>query len=386
MRPSTVAPRARAAVCDSSTRKVAPSPRTASSPRASSISATSGSSSSTPPASTAATRPPATAAAPRATASSPATVGTLSVSDSSRAATAIAVVAAIVFITVLGNNSAERPAAPRARKPSAKAMVEVKSPSSLPTTRPRPRAGSRPASATASRAAAMVSWHTRESRRASLGSMRAVSVASGSRAAGRPWPTATRAAARGWASHAPSAGEAPTTAALTTPTPVTTTVFLSTTSNAPEEERDVLAAEAEGVGDGALDRRLARHARHAVERHLGVGRHQRGRGWDQLVGQRQDRGDRFQRAGGRPGVPDHPLGRANQRPTLAEHARDGARLDTVVLRRGRAVPVDVAHPRRAPARPGPRPAHRAGHPLALRLGRGPGERVRRPPLPGPLRR
>ena len=52
---------------------------------------------------------------PRATASSPATVGALSVSDSSRAARAIAVAAAIVFITVLGNSSGERPAGPRAR-------------------------------------------------------------------------------------------------------------------------------------------------------------------------------------------------------------------------------------------------------------------------------
>ena len=59
--------------------------------------------------------PLATAAAPRATASSPATVGTLSVSDSSRVCTAMAVVAAIVFITVLGNSSGESPARPRAR-------------------------------------------------------------------------------------------------------------------------------------------------------------------------------------------------------------------------------------------------------------------------------
>ncbi len=79
------------------------------------MSPTSGFSSSTPPARTASARPLATAAAARAIASSPATVGTFSVSVSSRATTAMAVVAAMVFITVLGNSRGESPAGPRAR-------------------------------------------------------------------------------------------------------------------------------------------------------------------------------------------------------------------------------------------------------------------------------
>src|SRR5207245_2735441 len=60
-------------------------------------------------------RPERTAAPARAIASAPATVGALSVSDSPRAATAMAVVAAIVFMTVFGKSSAERPPGPRHR-------------------------------------------------------------------------------------------------------------------------------------------------------------------------------------------------------------------------------------------------------------------------------
>ena len=51
-------------------------------------------------------------------------------------------------------------------------------------------------------------------------------------------------------------------AALTTPTPVMTTPFATlASSRAPEEQGDVLPAEAERVGDGALDGRFAGDAR-----------------------------------------------------------------------------------------------------------------------------
>ena len=60
-------------------------------------------------------RPVRTAIAARAIASSPATVGTLSVNERSLADTAIAVAAAIVFMTVCGKRSGERPVGPRRR-------------------------------------------------------------------------------------------------------------------------------------------------------------------------------------------------------------------------------------------------------------------------------
>ncbi len=114
--PRIRAPRARAPSSDSSTTKPAPSPRTSlPAPASRNVSTTNRGGSSAPPARHASMRPARTAAAPRAIASSPATVGMLSVSERSLAETAIAVVAAIVFMTVCGNRSAERPGIPRWR-------------------------------------------------------------------------------------------------------------------------------------------------------------------------------------------------------------------------------------------------------------------------------
>ena len=80
-----------------------------------SIANMSGLSSSTPPASTTVARPPAISAAPRPTASSPATRRALTVMDEPWRPSAIALAAAIVFITVFGKASGESPPAPRRR-------------------------------------------------------------------------------------------------------------------------------------------------------------------------------------------------------------------------------------------------------------------------------
>ena len=114
--PWIATPRARADSSDSRTTKPAPSPRTSAPPPISRIVLTTiGGGSSAPPARHARTRPERTIAAPRAIASSPATVHALSVSERSFAETAIAVVAAIVFMTVCGNRSGETPTGPPRR-------------------------------------------------------------------------------------------------------------------------------------------------------------------------------------------------------------------------------------------------------------------------------
>jgi len=115
-------------------------------------------------------RPARTAAAPRAIASSPATVGMLSVSERSLAETAIAVVAAIVFMTVCGNRSAERPGIPRWRYSSTNLIVDTISPNSVPSSSAREVPPASAASASARRPAATVIWQTRERRRASVAS------------------------------------------------------------------------------------------------------------------------------------------------------------------------------------------------------------------------
>src|SRR5689334_4236810 len=171
------------------------------------------------------------------------------------------------------------------------------------------------------------------------------SVVSGSRTAGRAWRGLTRGAATGAASHRASAAESPTTAALTMPTPVMTTsrcCDCAIVSDAPEEHGDVLAAEAERVGDRVLDGLLPGRARHAIEFDLRIGRRQPGGRWDRLLDQTQDGGDGLEASGRRHGVADHRFRGADQQAAGAEHAGQRAGLDAIVLRGARAVRVGVA--------------------------------------------
>src|SRR5687767_6607866 len=101
----------------------------------------------------------------------------------------------------------------------------------------------------------MLSWQTRERRRASAMSTAPARADDGTRATP---PSATPSAGRGAARNAPSAAESPTMPAFTTPTPVIATRVVARMSAPPEEEGDVLAAEAERVRDGAVERRVAR--------------------------------------------------------------------------------------------------------------------------------
>jgi len=167
-------------------------------------------------------------AAPLATAKSPATVAWLSVMDGALAPTAMAITAAMLFITVFGKIIGESPDGPRRRKPLKNSAPDRKSPYSLPTASPNRGPPSNPASLAAKRQAASAMRQMRDSRRTSATSKSAMSSASSTSAAsplclstGKVFRAAM--ASGGRASAAAMADDPPCPAALTEPMPVIAT-------------------------------------------------------------------------------------------------------------------------------------------------------------------
>src|SRR6266542_4537519 len=98
----------------------------------------------------------------------------------------------------------------------------------------------------------------------------------------------------------------PAVEALTVPIPVITTRGPSVTSAlaSAEDQADVLAAEAEGVGQRDGHRRGPRLARNAVEGEIGIRGREIGGGWQEAVLKRQHRGDGLHASRGRHGMAD----------------------------------------------------------------------------------
>ena len=261
----------------------------------------------------------------------------------------------MAFITVFGKTSGESPSIPRSRNPSAKVSEERKSPQWDPSTSPIAASwpGWRPASARASRAATTASWLARDSRRASP-SWRCAAMSPTSPPSRLAQPSVGKAWTRpdgGHASrerlahggavagaeraHAPDPGHddpGPGAAARAQPSPSRP----RGRGDAPEQEAQVLAAEPEGVRQGALDR--AGRATLGTQSKItsGSGSVEVGGGRDEPVDERQHGRDPLQRAGRRHRVPHEGLVRAHEHRVGVEQLAERRGLDTVVLRRARS--------------------------------------------------
>src|SRR5262245_1302563 len=144
-----------------------------------------------------------------------------------------------------------------------------------------------------------------------------------------------------------------------------------------EHQRDVLAAEAEGVGECVTHLGVARHVGNDIEPDGPIGDLVVDRRRQPLVFQRQQREHRLDRSGRRQGMPDHRLvgGHRDRHGPLAEHGRNAEILHLVVLGGAGAVRVHVVDVVGREAGVGDCVADAADDRLAVGAGAGAVERI-----------
>ena len=111
-----------------------------------------------------------------------------------------------------------------------------------------------------------------------------------------------------------------------------------------EGDAGVMAAEAQGIGNGHADRALHRLQRRVVQVAGRIGMDEADGRRNDAVAQRQRGGQQFHGAGGTDHVAGHRLGAADRRAVrirLAEGELDGRRLRRIIELRTRTVRVDV---------------------------------------------